>query len=137
MGIAFGLGDSTQVPIALSSAEAEYYSMSEGAAKAIGLKAMLEELGVFVEEPLRLFTDSSAARAFAARRGVGRMRHVEVRHLWLQAMVQQKTIVIEKIAGPTNPADLLTKYMPEQAIRQHLSRLGLCFVASGMLECRR
>ena len=115
----------TQAPIALSSAEAEYYAMVEGAVKAKGLESMLKELGMPQDEPLVLLSDSSAARAFASRRGVGRMRHIETRMLWLQAEVQQQRIKLGKVLGKENPSDLMTKYLSESEIREHLQRLGM------------
>ena len=87
----------TQLPIALSSAEVEYYAMVEGSVKAIGLANTAMELGMSMEGPVRLHTDSASARAFAARRGVGRMRHIMTKFLWLQAAVQQRESVLEKV----------------------------------------
>ena len=115
----------TQAPIALSSAEAEYYAMVEGAVKAKGLESMLKELGMFQDGPLTLLSDSSAARAFASRRGLGRMRHIETRMLWLQAEVQKQSIQLDTVIGKENPADLMTKYLSESEIREHLRRLSL------------
>ena len=109
----------------MSSAEAEYYAMVEGAVKAIGLKSMLKELGMQHDEPVTLLSDSSAARAFAARRGVGRMRHMETRMLWLQLEVQQQRIRLGRVWGKENPADLMTKYLSEKEVRQHLQRLSM------------
>ncbi len=37
-------------------------------------------------------TDSSSAKALAQRRGVGRLKHVDLRHLWVQACVRQKVL---------------------------------------------
>ncbi len=69
----------TQSVVATSSAEAELYSMAEGASRGLGFQTMLQELGV--EAELAVSTDSSAAKAFASTRGLGRMRHVEVKDL--------------------------------------------------------
>ena len=102
--------------------------MVEATTKAKGLKAMLEELGFRSPSQMVLMTDSSAARAFAARRGVGRMRHVETRLLWLQAEVQQQRVALVKIPGKENPADVLTKYLDEKDIVEHLSRLRMTWV---------
>ena len=78
---------STQAVVATSSAEAELYGMCEGASRGLGLQAMMGELGLSV----RMFvcTDSAAAKSFASTRGLGRMRHIEVRELWLQELVQK------------------------------------------------
>ena len=61
-------------------------------------------------ELCKICTDSSAAKAFTSTRGLGRMRHVEVKLLWLQDLVYRKVIRVGKVSGTTNVADSLTKY---------------------------
>ena len=76
---------STQGAVALSSAEAEFYAMVDAVIKAKWMATVARELGMGKLNPnLVLDTDSSAAKSFVARRGLGRMRHIEVRDLWLQ-----------------------------------------------------
>ena len=59
---------STQGPLALSSAEAEYYSMVEGVLRAKNLQTIGKEIGLpGRSEEILLWTDSSAAKSFAAR----------------------------------------------------------------------
>ncbi len=70
-----------QSSISLSSAEAEY-ALVRGACYGLGLQSRMKD--VLVEVKVRLHSDSSAARQFAKRRGLGQMRHVMTRHLWLQ-----------------------------------------------------
>jgi hypothetical protein len=120
---------STQAPIALSSAEAEYYAMVEASTRAIGMKSMLLELGVSVCGPVCLLADSSAARSFASRKGVGRMRHMEVRHLWLQSEVSGQRVVLRRVAGEANPADLLTKYLGIRDVLKHLLFMNLHWIS--------
>ena len=57
---------------------------------------------------VRVHTDSSAAKAVSSRRGLGKLRHIELKYLWVQELVQEKRIAIKKINGPDNPADCLT-----------------------------
>ena len=52
----------TQATVALSSAEAELYAMSEGASRGLGTKTTLQELGVNLELVV-IWTDSSAAKS--------------------------------------------------------------------------
>ena len=79
---------SSQGAYALSSAEAELYAMVEGATRAKGLLSLARELGfVDMSQGICLGTDSSAAKSFVSRRGLGRMRHIEIRDLWLQKEV--------------------------------------------------
>jgi hypothetical protein len=101
---------STQPTVALSSAEAEFYAMVEGATRGIGFKTMLGELGV-TSGAVELYTDSSAAKSFASRRGLGKLRHICIKDLWLQEEVKVGRIRLQKVQGEYNPADLLTKYL--------------------------
>ena len=97
----------TQGPVALSSGEAEYYAMVKGAIEGLGMQTLARDLGWHL--PLRLHVDSSAAKAIASRQGMGKIRHLEVRHLWLQQVVRDGKVLLRKVAGKLNPADLLTK----------------------------
>ena len=41
-----------------------------------------------IDVPIQIYSDSSAARSVARRRGIGgRLRHLQTRHLWLQSRV--------------------------------------------------
>ena len=97
----------TQGPVALSGGEAEDYSMVKGTVEGIGLQTLAKDLGWSVG--LRLFVDSSAAKAIASRKGLGKVRHLVVRHLWLQQAVREKKVVLRKVDGKHNPADIVTK----------------------------
>ena len=73
---------STQGAIALSSAEAEFYAMVEAVTRAKGLRTLAMELGFSdLSNVVHLGTDSSAAKSFVCRRGLGKMRHLEIRDL--------------------------------------------------------
>ena len=37
------------------------------------------------------------------------MRHLEVRHLWLQQAVKEQKVILRKVDGKKNPSDLMTK----------------------------
>ena len=107
---------STQSTPALSSCEAEYYALVDGATRVLGLQAAAKELGVVAEDAaVQASTDSSAAKSYASRRGSGRVRHVEVKQLWLQQAVAEGRFKLSKVLGTENPADIMTKYksLPE------------------------
>jgi hypothetical protein len=114
---------STQPVIALSSGEAEYYAMIDAATRTMGLQASMKELGTKVE--LVMHTDSSAAKAFASRRGAGKIRHVEVKVLWLQEAVACGRLKVKKVLGTENPADLMTKYHNAEAIKKNLAKMNI------------
>ena len=96
--------------------------MAEGASRGLGLKTILGELGVDMTLML-IFTDSSAAKAFVSTRGLGRMRHLEVKDLWMQELVRDGRLRVAKIRGDRNPADALTKYL-DRATLISTSALG-------------
>ena len=58
---------------------------------------------------IRLLVDSSAAKPIAPRTGLGKLRHLEIKFLWLQEVVRRKKVVLSKVRGDINPADVLTK----------------------------
>eukprot|EP00972_Heterocapsa_arctica_P016340 2411341-Heterocapsa_arctica.AAC.1 len=64
---------------------------------------MLAEAGI--DAHLRVRTDSSAAKAVYQRRGVGRMKHLEVRHLWLQAAFRDNVYTLDTVRSEENIAD--------------------------------
>ena len=87
-----------QRPFALSSGEAELYALVEGVTRAKGLVSLAKELGFeSLETVVELGTDSSAAKSFVMRRGLGRIRHLEIRDLWLQREVREGRVKVVKI----------------------------------------
>ena len=129
----------TQGAYALSSAEAELYGMIEAVTRAKGLMSLASELGFGgLGNVIKLGTDSSAAKSFVCRRGLGRMRHLEIRDLWLQKEVADGKLLVDKIPGEENPADLMTKVLPFEDIVDRLMYMnmvpvgGLLWMESGV-----
>ena len=116
-----------QQVIALSSGEAEYYGMVKGASNALGLVGMLCDVGVNISATI--FTDSSAAKGIANRRGLGKVRHIELSELWLQDQVARGRITIRKIRGEDNFSDSLTKHATADRISQTLHGTSQKYVA--------
>ena len=106
----------TQQVIALSSGEAEYYGMVKGAGNALGLAGVFRDMGI--KQEIVLYTDSSAAKGISTRRGLGKLRHVELNELWLQDQVSRGRIAVRKIKGEDNFSDSLTKHSSPDRIRQ-------------------
>ena len=100
---------STQGAVALSSAEAEFYAMIEAVIRGKGVVSIMTELGFNTNDKTALFTDSSAAKSFVSRTGLGKMKHLEIRDLWLQREVGLGKVLVYIVEGPRNPADLMTK----------------------------
>ena len=121
----------SQGAYALSSAEADLYGMVEGITKAKGLRTLAVELGfVALNNVGRLGTDSAAAKTFVNRRGVGKMRHLQIRDLWLQEEVEKGMLEVVKAKGNKNPADLMTKILTKKEICERLGRMNITVVLS-------
>ena len=95
--------------------------MVRAGASALGIRAMYSDLGI--ELNIDLYTDASGAKGIAQRRGLGKLRHVEVHLLWLQHHVAAGDFKVHKIDGKVNPADLLTKYLSQDVMKKHMRRL--------------
>ena len=91
----------------MSSGEAEYYGVVSGCAEALGIQSLAADMGE--DYGIRVWTDSTAVKSVAGRRGLGKLRHMEVKYLWVQDLVKEGRIEIRKVAGERNLADHLTK----------------------------
>ena len=123
----------TQKSVALSSAEAELVALVRAASEAIGLCQLADSWNTKFKA--ELYCDSSAALAITDRRGVGRVRHLKVGHLWIQEVAADGVVKFKKIAGTENPADMFTKHLPRESV-QRLARMMSQESRSGDAECR-
>ena len=74
-----------------------------------------------IDSRLFLSTDSSAAKGICNRRGLGKVRHIDINTLWLQDRVNKGDTIIKKVPGETNISDALTKYVDIGKMSQHLA----------------
>ena len=93
------------------------------AAHDLGLKAYMADLGF--DMSLQIFSDSSAARAFASRRSRGRQRHVHTRQMQLQKRVAASHLTVQKVKTTQNPADILTKAASRETQEKHRKMIRL------------
>ena len=120
----------TQATIALSSAESEFFATGSATARGLQCKAYLTE----TERPceLDIYSDSSAGRGMCQRTGVGKVRHLELRFLWLQERMRLKVFRLNKETTEEMTADILTKYCEWPRIEKHCATLNLCFPVKGL-----
>jgi hypothetical protein len=112
----------TQATVALSSAEAELVAAVRGTAEGLAARSLTQDLGRACK--LRVHVDSSAAIGICKRSGIGKVRHLDTRLLWVQDLVRSGDVDVVKIAGELNPADLMTKHLAADAISANLVRLS-------------
>ena len=84
---------------------------SKGGSVVLGFDAMLRELDVSTR--LRMFTDATAGKALASRRGLGRARHIEMADPWVQETVNTGKRDVNNLKNSFNTAGRLTKHVPK------------------------
>ena len=95
----------------------------KAAAEGIGLQSILRDLGF--ETSVEVYTDSSAAKSIASRIGVGKVRHIHTKLLWIQEAVRDGRIKLTKISGGHNPADALSKPVSVSEMNGKLQSVGI------------
>ena len=92
----------TQAVVALCSAEAELYGLVRGPAETMGLISMYKDLDTHMSG--LVLGDASAAR-----RWLGKLRHLDTNYLWFQGKEAKDDLNFKKVAGVDNGAELFTK----------------------------
>jgi hypothetical protein len=113
---------STQDIVALSSGEAEFYGIVKAGSYGLGMVGLGRDLGLNLR--LRINTDSSAARSIGSRKGAGKVRHLDVRELWIQERIARGDLTVRKVSGIENLADILTKHVPRAVLDKHMEKMG-------------
>lgn len=82
------------------------------------MKTIMVELGC---EPAlvvaRIHTEFAVTKCCVATRGLGRMRHLDVKMLWLQECVQLGRLNVPRVSGATNVADVMAKCCDSQVLK--------------------
>ena len=84
----------------------------------------LKEIFMFAGHPIKMevYLDSSAARGVFQRQGVGRIRHLEVKSLWVQEALQRKLFRLHAVPSSDNTADFGTKALTIERFPQTTTR---------------
>jgi len=116
----------TQDSVTLSSAEAELVALGKLAAEVLGIRSIMMEWQMAdLRAPSQLYADASAALGIAKRDGAGKLRHINVKSLWLQEKKLRSEMTFNKIAGENNPADGLTKHVRQELAQKYASSTGI------------
>ena len=93
--------------ISLSSGKAELCAAIRAAACGIQLQQIIAEIGC--HHPLRIHSDSAAARGMVTRRGPSQVKHLDIEGLWCQEAIEQGRCRLRKVDSENNHADIGTK----------------------------
>ena len=95
---------------------------SQGAQEALFTKGLFGELGFDVA--VEIASDAKAALASAERAGLGHMKHMELRLMFLKDLVKNKVLRLVRLRSAENPADVLTKPVSGEAMQRALRAVG-------------
>ena len=115
----------TQSIIAKSSGESELFGVIKGSSEALGLVTLAGDFGHVLGT--RVHVDATAAKGMVERRGISRVRHIEVDNLWIQEKEARRMMPIGKVFGGDNPADLMTKNVGIDLAIKHMRAMGIRF----------
>ena len=115
----------TQAVVAKSSAESELYAAVRACVEGLGYHTLCADIGD--EVAVRTHLDASAAIGIVERRGLARVRHIDVDVLWIQEQQARRLLLIQKISGSQNPVGLMTKHVAGAKILKYLALMGLEF----------
>ena len=76
-------------------------------------KQLLKELGS--EVTLVNHVDSQSAEAWASKRGLGRKKHVMLKYMFVQDVVDKKQTTLAQVNTKSNKADLMTMCLTFEA----------------------
>ena len=89
----------------------------------MGLKSVAKNFGETLN--IELLIDASATVGICNRSGLGKLKHVEVEDLWLQGVVKEKKVKLQKIARVHNVADMMTKSLSRKEALRQLKLMGI------------
>ncbi len=80
---------SIQKVTALCSGEAEYYAIVKGACQGMGIRSLLQDFQIdkAVQRHIEIKEDSSAIKGIASRWGLGKLKHIDIKELWIHEKV--------------------------------------------------
>lgn len=131
-GYVFKIGNSAvswesrkQRTVALSSTEAEYMALCEGAKEAKFIRSFFYEcLGKLIS--VTLFNDNQSAQKICnSQINHSRSKHIDIRHHYVRQIVKDKIVELEYLPTEHMPADVLTKPLGKDKHFNCVSNLGL------------
>jgi len=114
-----------QRTVALSTAEAEYMSLTEAAKEAMHLKMLTEDLGL-KSETVTIYTDNQAAKSMAENPIVSsRSKHISIKENFIRDTVARGEIKLMYKSTVEMEADIFTKALPGPRFIELREKLGL------------
>ena len=115
-----------QSVVARSSAEAEFRSLALGICEALWIKKVLEELGIPMAKPMKVYCDNKAAISIAYNPVLhDRTKHIEVDKHFIKENIEKGKICIPYIPTGQQVVDILTKGLHTNQFRALVGKLAM------------
>ena len=119
-GVPISWKSRSQRAVILSTAESEYYAISEVCSELIFVKNMLEFLGVKLELPIIVHVDNVGAIYLAKNQVLSnRTKHIGVRYHFVREYIEDGIIKIVFVRSKENDADMFTKNLQKELFNKH------------------
>ena len=121
-----GWYSSKQTTVAQSTTDAESFSINFAVKEAIWLRGLLSEMGIEVEGPTNIHTDSQAALQMLLSKALHkRTKHIMLRIAFVIDEIAQGNVLPVYIKTTENLADGLTKSQPRILFQEHVKRFNM------------
>jgi hypothetical protein len=122
--------------VALSTAEAEYITLTTVACEILYLKALIDEqYEPLVNTPIPVYCDNQAAIALASNdKFHARTKHIDIRYHFVRDLVKNGTLEISYCPTDENIADAFTKALLKPRHQKLRAMMNLGYARGGVLE---
>ena len=123
-----------QPTIALSVGEAEYYGVVKGTSIGMQIQSMMKDWNISLD--LEAYTDSNSAIGTTSRKGLGKMKHVQTRYLWIQERLATGCFKLLKVGTKSNVADVCTKAVSSVDMDKHMKSTGHLYMEGKSINAK-
>ena len=111
--------------VALSTTKAEYVAVTEASKEMVWLKIFLKELDKEQNNSV-LFCGSQSAIHLAKNPVFhARTKHIQLKYHFISSLIEEGTLLLEKIRGTENSADMMTKVVTREKLKLCQASVGL------------
>ena len=97
--------------VSTSTAEAEYYSLSECAKHSLWYKNFMNELNISIDY-VTIFVDNKATIYNSENQSINpKSKHIDIRYHHIRDLISKKLIVLKYVKSKSNLADGFTKFL--------------------------
>jgi len=124
-GAAISWTSKRQTTVAASTAEAEYVAAAAATKEALWLRKLMADLEL-PDGTVLIAEDNAACRSMANNpEGTGRAKHIDIAHHLVRERTASGEVKLVPLAGADQPADGLTKPLPEHTLACFRKLMGV------------